>query len=268
MNIDTTDEDLQNALSEPVENVTNGNDYAELLEHGRLFTSEFLLHYISIAYPLLPDEGRKAVLAYLTSEENLKHLAENLGYVDLLQSSEYPPSKTVVSNAFLAGIEAINRGSGGAVAAGKFILDFVIPQLLGKDLLHDLWKPRDPMTLLVRELQALDKPPPEARLVRRSGVDTVQPTFFVALFSGKELLSESAGESIALAETDAAKLALKRIYKIRMCDDIFMFGDSVSQTFLRKLFEPLMVKQAKVKWIAPFFIIKTEMLLELPTFFH
>ena len=54
------------------------------------------------------------------------------------------------------------------------------------------------------------------------------------------MLAESAGESIPLAETDAANQALKKLYKVHPQAAALPMGMSVDDEFLKKLFEPLL----------------------------
>ena len=129
------------------------------------------------------------------------------------------------------------------MAAGRFLLDFVVPCLHGKDILDDIWKPTDPMLLLTNEMRLRSKALPEARLSKQSGINTVLPVFYVALFSDAEFLAESAGESIPLAETDAARQALKKLYNIHPNSAVLPMGMTVDNEFLKKLFEPLLASQ-------------------------
>ena len=153
----------------------------------------------------------------------------------------FPPSDETISACFFAVLEVINI-SEGPVSAGRFLLDFLIPTINGKDILDDIWMPTDPMKLLAEEMELRKMPLPEARLTKQSGINTVLPVFFVALFSGQKMLSHSGGESISLAETDAAKIALKRLYRIHPSDSPIPMGVSVSNEFLKQLFEPLLKK--------------------------
>jgi len=160
-------------------------------------------------------------------------------FKDLLQTITFPPDDKTLANCFLAVLQVININEG-PIAAGRFLLDFVIPCLNGKDILDDVWKPNDPMLLLMNEMRQRNKSLPEARLSKQSGINTVLPLFYVALFSDTEFLAESAGESIPLAETDAAKQALKQLYNIHPNSAALPMGMSIDEEFLKKLFKPLL----------------------------
>ena len=163
---------------------------------------------------------------------------------DFLQALKFPPSEESLRDCFLAVLEVINVCEG-PVSAGRFALDFVIPCLNGIDILDDIWKPNDPMSLLCRELEKQSKPLPEARLVRQSGINTVTPVYNIALFSGKEFLAESGGESIPLAEEDAAKIVLKKIFNIHSNAAAIPMGVNVDNDFLSRLFNPLVATRQK-----------------------
>nr|CAB3263981.1 39S ribosomal protein L44, mitochondrial-like [Phallusia mammillata] len=246
LQIDVADDDLRAAFTQPLPERDDVVDYSSLCTKGNILIHEFVKHYINLSFPKLCDEGKSTILDYLCSTKQLAHIAFNLGYKDFIQCSPFPPSSEVFAESFQASIEAIAKGSGGPVAAGKFILDFIIPQLIGKDILHDIWKPENPMKILTQELQNQGKPGPEARLVRQSGISSTLPVFFIALYSGKEFLTEGAGESIELAETDAAKLVLKRIYGVEPNSRAIMMGVVVDDEFLEKLFAPLMQQRQQI----------------------
>ena len=158
---------------------------------------------------------------------------------DLFRSNFFPPPDDALANCFLAVLQVINM-SEGPVSAGRFLLDFVVPRLHGEDILDDIWRPNDPMKYLSEEMKKRGKPLPDARLSKQSGINTVLPVFYVALFSGEEFLAESGGESVFLAESDAAKLALKRLYKTQPNAAALPMGVNMNDEFLKILFEPLL----------------------------
>jgi len=235
---------LMAAFTEPI--TTDATDFFEnyngLLANGNQFLKEFLTHYLQLAVPLLPDEGRSSVISYLLDAENIATVAYNLGYEDLIQCKDFPPSPLVLSNSFKASVGAILM-SQGPLPASRFILDFVVPLLVGKDIIHDIWNPHDPMTLLADECRKQSIPEPVARLSRQSSVRTVMPLFFVCLFSGETFLAESGAESVPRAEEDAAKIALKNFYKVDPTHNPLPLGIRVQPEFLEKLFRPLLTEK-------------------------
>lgn len=237
---------MDNSLLEAVFNAdlsqtTSAKSHNELVETGRNFTKSFAQQYVSLSISKSPDTCKIAVVDYLLNSENLSYLASNLGYDDLIRSPTYPIPDEVLADSFYASVGAMEP-----LEAGHFLLDFLIPQLVGKDILHDVWQPSDPMSLLISELCAKSMEMPRARLVDQTGVNTVLPTFVVALYSGEKYLARSSAETIVLAETDAAKIALRRMYGLEETGKSLMMGQRVDEQFLRDLFEPLVDSRAKI----------------------
>ncbi|XP_078481767.1 large ribosomal subunit protein mL44 [Ciona intestinalis] len=240
LDIEVPNELLVSALTEPLFNQPSTEDtgYSKLLEDGSMFVEEFVSHYVKQAFPFLTSEGRSSICDFLLLDANIAYLALNLGYNDLLQLTGLRSSEKVLAESLVASIEAINL-SEGPVAAAKFILNFLVPQLVGKDIIDDIWKPSNPMALLTESFKMSGKPAPEARLIQQCGVNTVTPIYYVGLFSGKDLIAKSGAESVVLAETDAAKLALKHIYHVHTLSKSPPMGNLLNQDFLNKLFYPL-----------------------------
>ena len=161
----------------------------------------------------------------------------------MVKSPVYPLTDDLLVSSFYACLAAISQADG-PVVAGRLLLDFVVPQLVGKDILHDIWKPKDPMNLLIEELRKRSLEPPEARLVHEVGVNTVMPCFVVALFCDKEFLAESGAESVVLAEIDAAKIALRKMFKIEETGKSLLMGVRIDEEFLYKLFTPFVGEES------------------------
>ncbi|PIK42320.1 putative 39S ribosomal protein L44, mitochondrial [Apostichopus japonicus] len=79
--------------------------------------------------------------------------------------------------------------------------------------LYDIWGPEDPMGLLVRLLEEDGRSPPESRLLREASKNTYTPLFMVGVYSNKELLGWGPGETIEVATTEAAAVALKNLFR-------------------------------------------------------
>lgn len=238
--------DLDNSLLEAVFNAdssqtTSTKSHTELVETGKSFAKHFTQQYVSLSISKSPATCQSAVVDYLLNPENLSYLASNLGYNDLVHSPTYPIPHEVLANSFYASIGAMEP-----LAAGHFLFDFLVPQLVGKDILHDVWQPSDPMALLTSELLARSMEAPRARLVDQTGINTVLPTFVVALYSGEKYLAQSGAETIVLAETDAAKIALRCLYGLEESGKSLMMGQRVDKQFLRDLFEPLVDTEAEI----------------------
>jgi len=219
--------------------------HTELCSLGEDFTYRFLQHYTSISLSDAPEDCQQSVIDYLRDPSTLSHLAAHLGYDDLVRSPIYPIPEGILADVFHASIGAISLQH--PVVAGRFLIDFLIPQLVGKDILHDIWKPTDPMSLLVEELKARSMSAPEARLISQTGINTVMPMFVVGLYSGRDFLANSGAESVALAEVDAAKIVLRKFYRLEECGKTLMMGRRVTEDFVTKLYKGLLAEDGDLK---------------------
>ncbi|XP_068135270.1 large ribosomal subunit protein mL44 isoform X2 [Hyperolius riggenbachi] len=188
----------------------NLQDNHELAKHGLDFTISYLTDTIRQSFPNLPAAGVRAVVEYLSSLQVVCHVAKNLGVDDLTLTSECPLSPETLQRTFYGIIGALLQSSG-AEKAGTFLQDFLITQMIGKDL-FDLWPVMDPMSLLVEELSRRNVPLPEPRLTRQSGASTVLPVYFVGLYCEKQLIAEAPGETVIVAEEEAARVALRKMF--------------------------------------------------------
>ncbi|KAM9316441.1 large ribosomal subunit protein mL44 [Gastrophryne carolinensis] len=188
----------------------NLQDNQELATQGLDFTLSYLTSTVHHSFPNLPLPGVNAVVEYLTSQQVFCHVAENLGVGDLALSSECPLSRETIQRTFYGVIGALLQSSG-TDRAGIFLRDFLIPQLIGKDL-FDVWPVSDPMSLLVEQLSQRNVPLPEPRLTKQSGASTVLPVYFVGLYCDKQLIAEGPGETVIAAEEEAARVALRKMF--------------------------------------------------------
>ncbi|KAM6933545.1 large ribosomal subunit protein mL44 [Xenentodon cancila] len=186
------------------------NDNIQLSEKGTGFTKSFLTDWCRASFPNLPDEGLESVVGHLTSQAVVTCVARNLGIEDLTMSAEFPTPDDVLHSTFMAVIGALQESSG-AERTGFFLRDFLLTQLIGKDL-FDMWTVVNPMGLLVEELTKRNVSLPEPRLIRAAGASTVLPLYFVGLYSDKKLLAQGPGETLAGAEEEAARVALRKLY--------------------------------------------------------
>nr|KAF6337089.1 mitochondrial ribosomal protein L44 [Myotis myotis] len=173
----------------------NIKDNQELFEQGSSFSKACLTQFLENAFPDLATEGVQSLVDFLTGEEVVCHVARNLA---------------VEQQTFFAVIGALLQSSGPERTA-LFIRDFLITQLTGKEL-FEIWKVINPMGLLVEELKKRNISAPEPRLTRQSGSTTAVPLFFVGLYCDKKLLAEGPGETVLVAEEEAARVALRKLY--------------------------------------------------------
>ncbi|XP_006890379.1 PREDICTED: 39S ribosomal protein L44, mitochondrial [Elephantulus edwardii] len=185
-------------------------DNRELSEQGTSFSQTCLTQLFEGAYPDLPSEGIRSLVDYLTGEDVVCHVARNLAVEQLTLSAEFPVPTAVLKQTFFAVIGALLQSSGPERAA-LFIQDFLITQLTGKEL-FEIWKIVNPMGLLMEELQKRKVSAPECRLTRQSGSTTALPLYFVGLYCDKKLIAEGPGETVLVAEEEAARVALRKLY--------------------------------------------------------
>ncbi|XP_031149082.1 39S ribosomal protein L44, mitochondrial [Sander lucioperca] len=185
-------------------------DNVQLSRKGAGFTKSFLTDWCGASFPSLPSEGVESVVGHLTSSAVVTYVARNLGIEDLTMSAECPVPDDVLHSTFMAVIGVLQESSG-AEQTGLFLRDFLVTQLIGKDL-FDMWTVINPMGLLVEELTKRNVPLPEPRLIRSAGASTVLPLYFVGLYSNKKLLAQGPGETLAAAEDEAARVALRKLY--------------------------------------------------------
>ncbi|KAJ1089826.1 hypothetical protein NDU88_002970 [Pleurodeles waltl] len=188
----------------------NLHDNQELSEHGLSFTHSYLKACFEEAYSKMPQAGIEAILHFLTGEHVVCRVASNLGIEDLTLSSEFPVPQNVLQQTFFAVIGVLLQSSG-PQKTGIFIRDFLITQLIGKDI-FDVWTVSNPMGLLVEELAKRNLSAPEPRITRQSAASTVLPVFFVGLYCDKKMIAEGPGETLFVAEEEAARVALRKIY--------------------------------------------------------
>ncbi|XP_015228203.1 PREDICTED: 39S ribosomal protein L44, mitochondrial [Cyprinodon variegatus] len=185
-------------------------DNFQLSEKGASFTKSFLTDWCRASFPSLPHEGVEGIVGHLISPSVVCYVARNLGIEDLTMSAEYPVADDVLGSTFMAVVGALEESSG-AERAAFFLRDFLLTQLIGKDL-FDMWTVMNPMGLLVEELTKRNLPLPEPRLIRSAGANTVLPLYFVGLYSDTKLLAQGPGETLVGAEEEAARVALRKLY--------------------------------------------------------
>lgn len=188
----------------------NLKDNQELFEQGLSFSHRCLTQFLEDEFPNLPTEGIESLVNFLTGEAVVCHVASNLAVEQLTLSAEFPVPQPVLRRTFFAVIGALLQSSGPERAA-LFIRDFLITQMTGKEL-FEMWTIVNPMGLLVEELKKRNISAPESRLTRQSGSTTALPLYFVGLYCDKRLIAEGPGETVLVAEEEAARVALRKLY--------------------------------------------------------
>merc|ERR1719483_46670 len=192
-----------------VEVTTGLVDNIELAGEGKEIINKALGQWLRGALPLLPEEGIAAVTDYLTTETMTASIAFHLGLRELVLSEEYPPSARSLSCSLQALVAAL--ASTDSARVDRFVTDIIATQIAGKDI-NEIWAVSDPMRILTNILTASSLPPPESRLLWQTGPATILSNHMVGVFCNKEIIGQSSGETVEIAEEMAARDALRNIF--------------------------------------------------------
>ncbi|CAG2244865.1 MRPL44 [Mytilus edulis] len=198
-------------------------DNSELAQKGEQIASRYIKAYVRHSYPMMLEEGIQAVHDYLMDDQMIYHIASNFGLTDLIMSINYPPEDHTYCTAFKAVIGALAE-SQNEERAGLFVRDFVVSQLAGKNLM-EIWDVTNPMGLLSSVLSMQGRGPPEPRLLWQSASATMLSLYHVGIYSDKQLVGRSPGETLPIAEEMAAKDALSKLMNISLDAKPLQFGE-------------------------------------------
>jgi dsRNA-specific ribonuclease len=185
-------------------------DHSALAAEGLACIRSALGAWLRAALPAFPEEGVAAVLEQLTSEEQLAEVGFHLGLRELVLSSVYPPARAELAATLAAVVGALAAQD--PARADRLVVDLLASQLQGKDL-NTVWEVTDPMGLLARLLEDAGRAAPEPRLLWRTGPGSLLASYTVGLYVDRELVGESPGESLHIAEEMAARDALRNLFK-------------------------------------------------------
>ncbi|XP_052075709.1 39S ribosomal protein L44, mitochondrial-like isoform X1 [Mytilus californianus] len=198
-------------------------DNSELAQKGEQIASRYIKAYLRHSYPMMLEEGIQAVHDYLMDDQMIYYIASNFGLTDLIMSPNYPPEDHMYCTAFKAVIGALAE-SQNEERAGLFVRDFVASQLAGKNLM-EIWDVKNPMGLLSSALSMQGRGPPEPRLLWQSASATMLSLYHVGIYSDKQLIGRSPGETLPIAEEMAAKDALSKLMNISLAAKPLQFGE-------------------------------------------
>ncbi|XP_041377209.1 39S ribosomal protein L44, mitochondrial-like [Gigantopelta aegis] len=184
-------------------------DNEELAEIGEETAERYIKAFLRHSYPRMFEEGICAISDYLTADEMLADIARNIGIADLMLCADFPPEIETLSKTFKAVVGALHEDQGQKKAAA-FVRDFVLPQLIGKDI-NEMWNVVNPMGLLTVVLNNQGQEPPEPRLLWSSASQCMMSLYYVGIYSNKQLIAKAPGETVLIAEEMAARNALKKI---------------------------------------------------------
>ncbi|BFZ09927.1 hypothetical protein BsWGS_12966 [Bradybaena similaris] len=186
-------------------------DNTELATAGSALMSNYVKVYLRNTFPYMFEECISAIHDYLMKDETTSYIAQHIGCKDLILSEDFPVTQSTLSITLKAVIGALIKDQG-QERAERFIRDFVLTQLVGKDI-NEMWELINPMGLLTAYLVLTGHAEPESRLLWKSGASTVMSVFWVGIYSDKQLIAKSPGETVLIAEEMAAREAVKTIMK-------------------------------------------------------
>ncbi|XP_052801574.1 39S ribosomal protein L44, mitochondrial-like [Mya arenaria] len=225
-------------------------DNSKLAQNGQAFSSRCIKAYLRFSYPRMFEEGIIAIHDFLMSQSTLLQVATSLGVRDLIQSVTYPPSEEEHVTTLMAVIGALmesntehntqsenmshdktHAAKQGEKQAEMFVLDFIIPQLVGRDV-TEMWDLPNPMGLLSAMLKSAGRGEPEPRILWASGKNTLMPVYNVGIYVDKKLIGKSPGESAIIAEDMAAREALKNLMNVADSRQPLLLGDRLREVTL------------------------------------
>ena len=195
----------------------------ELIQIGHTLLDECVKPYLRFTFDKLPEDGILAITNYLKSDEVLADMAKWFGCTELILSTEYPPTQSMMADTVRALLAGINRDLG-IERTRRFVVDMIISYLNDKDILDDVWiipNPRETLNLI---LANSNLPNYEPRIMYQTGVHTIESCHMVGLYSDKKFLGSSAGETLKIAEECAVLDSLQRIFDIRESRRPFVYG--------------------------------------------
>lgn len=204
----------------------------ELAAVGEKIISDYCAKYLRATLPLLPEEGIRALVEYLSSEKITSEIGFGIGLKDLILCQEYPPSSLTAAKSFQAVVGTLNA-SAGLGRCQVFVRDFVVTQIVGKDP-SEIWQIEQPLELLKDILARSGYAEPESRLMLQSGKNTIQAVYQVGVYSNKTFLGSGYGETIETAVEQAAHDALRRLFHITETSDPLPFGKDADNIALKE----------------------------------
>lgn len=198
------------------------NNNKELAARGEAVITEYCFGYLRTALPLLPEEGISALVEYLLSEEMMSAVGYGIGLRDLILCEEHPPSSSTMARCFQAVVGALSVSSP-APRCQAFVRDFVVAQLVGKDI-DTIWKVENPMGVVADILHESGRGEPEPRLIFQSGQETLQAVYHVGVYSDKKFMGSGYGETVETAVKEAAHDALRKLFQITDSASPLPFG--------------------------------------------
>merc|ERR1712001_13850 len=203
-------------------------DNSELAVKGEKIIKTVLTRWLRTAYPLLPEEMITEVRQFLSTEEMLAEVGFHIGLREIILSEEYPPSAASIKQSLAAVIAALAETD--PARAGQLVIDLVASQLQGQEIQEICSQSLvNPMKLLSSILSNSGLPPPESRLLFQTGPDTILASHNVGIFCNKQIIGQSFGETLEIAEEMAARDCLRNFFQTAEFSPPQPFGRGASR---------------------------------------
>ncbi|KAF7488515.1 39S ribosomal protein L44 [Sarcoptes scabiei] len=212
--------DRKNDGSENVQ--LNLIDNEEMINDGIDLALKFIPKYLRYHLQQAPEECIESLTEYLTSTSVLCETSKWIGCIDMVLCKEFPPSSATLSNTVFALIGAIKQKIS-IERAQNFIIDFILTNLNGRDLL-EIWR-IDQLDLDLNSfLCSIGLPKAEPRILSQSAIGTLESCYVVGIFSEKKLIGKSPGESLPIAKRMAELDAFRNLFGLNIERIKFTFG--------------------------------------------
>ncbi|ESO98157.1 hypothetical protein LOTGIDRAFT_239065 [Lottia gigantea] len=207
----------------------------QLAKSGEQLASNYVLIYLRNAFPNYFEEGIRSIHEYLMSEDVLCNIGRHLGIPELIMCDDFPLRESTIVTTLMAFIGALEQEKG-KERAHLFVRDFILPQLIGKDI-NEMWNVVNPMGLLTAVLHFQKRGLPEPRLLWEGASSTLMSVYHIGIYSDQKLIGKAPGETAQIAEEMAARDALKRLCQTQESRPALLLG---------KLSENLKLDEKKV----------------------
>jgi len=202
-----------NAMSSWDRAVTEHSAPSRLAFLGRSVLQFYVCEHLHYTYPIMTGSMLQDLAQAIANVDTLSDLAKYTGVTDLVRCGKDTmvlANAAAVADVFCAVVGATYHDVG-AEAARNVVHDFVLPQLVGKNV-EELVKMDNPRIMLCSILDAQKRPRPQSRLISESGRATHFPSFRVGVYSDTDLLGEGTGTSMRRAEKEAMLTALRSYF--------------------------------------------------------
>lgn len=196
----------------------------QLIERGSELLDSFIKQYLRFTFSKLPEDGIEEITRYLLSNKVLQDIAKWIGCRDIVLCADLPPSEEKLADsvkALIAGIELdFNHDK-----AKNFVIDYIMTYIDNKDILDDIWKIPDPVTVLKNILRNNKVSEYEPRIMFHTGINTIESCYIVGLYVDKKLIGYGPGENLRIAEISAALDSLQRMWDLKEARAPMLFGE-------------------------------------------